>query len=135
MNLICKDESFRIIGASFEVYNFLGHGFLESVYQECLSIEFTKRCIPFESEVRLRMSYKDCELHQKYIADYVCFKGIILELKAHKELAREHQAQTINYLKATGFALGILINFGNPNKLEYQRFLNPDMDSQNSGDS
>ncbi|NDV63587.1 GxxExxY protein [Puniceicoccales bacterium CK1056] len=135
MPLIYKEESFKIVGACFEVYNLQGHGFLEAVYQECLEIEFRKRGIPFESQISLRLQYKDCHLRHRYIADFLCFESVIVEIKAHKELAKEHRAQTINYLKSTGFQLGILINFGNPRKLEYERFLNLKNDKKNSCNS
>jgi len=106
-----------------EVHKTLGCGFLEPVYQEALSIEFNKQHIPYEKERVLSINYKDIELEKKYNADFVCYGKIILETKAVKELCDNHRAQIINYLKATGFKLGLLVNFGEPS-LKYERFIN-----------
>ena len=80
--LIYSDESYAINGAAFQVYNTLGHGFLEAVYQEALEIEFKKRGIPYEREKELKITYDGTELKQTYKADFVCFEKIIVELKA-----------------------------------------------------
>ena len=122
--VLYKEESYQIIGASFEVYNEMGTGFLEAVYQECLGLEFELRSIPFDEMKELPVCYKSKKLRQRYVCDFVCFDKIIVELKATKHIADEHRAQIINYLKATGNKLGLLINFGNPSKLEYERFIN-----------
>lgn len=122
VDLIYKDECFKIIGACLEVHNTLGCGFLEPVYQEALSIEFQKQNIPFEKEKVLSIVYKDIELEKKYIADFVCYDKIIIELKALSSLTSEHEAQILNYLKATGFKLGLLINFGEKS-LKYKRMV------------
>lgn len=111
------------MGACIEVHKEKGCGFLEAVYQECLEIEFSRRGIPFVSQVPVILEYKTIQLRQRYIPDFVCFGKIILELKAHKELLDKHRAQTINYLKATRFELAILINFGSK-RLQSQRFIN-----------
>ena len=121
--IVYKEESYKIIGACMEVHKTLGCGFLEPVYQEALSIEFKKQKIPFEKEKFLSIIYKDIELEKKYVADFVCYNKIILETKAVKELCDNHRAQTINYLKATKFKLGLLVNFGEPS-LKYERFVN-----------
>jgi len=121
-NLIYKEESYQIIGACMEVHKTLGCGFLEPVYQEALSIEFQKQNIPFEKEKILSIIYKDIELEKKYIADFVCFSKIIIELKALSALTSEHESQVINYLKATGFKLSILVNFGEES-LKYKRIV------------
>ena len=121
-NLIHKEESYQIIGACMEVHKTLGCGFLEPVYQEALSIEFQKQNIPFEKEKILSIIYKDIELEKKYIADFVCFSKIIVELKALSALTSEHESQVINYLKATGFKLSILVNFGEES-LKYKRIV------------
>jgi len=121
-NLIYKEESYQIIGACMEVHKTLGCGFLEPVYQEALSIEFQKQNIPFEKEKILSIIYKDIELEKKYIADFVCFSKIIVELKALSALTSEHESQVINYLKATGFKLSILVNFGEES-LKYKRIV------------
>ena len=110
--IIYKDESYAIQGAVFEVYREMGSGFLESVYQECLEKELSSRNISFVSQQELKLTYKGDELKQAYKPDLICFNRIIVELKAVKEIAPEHKAQVINYLKATGMKLGLLINFG-----------------------
>ena len=121
--LIYKDESYAIIGACFNVYKTMGCGFLESVYQECLEIEFDYQGIPFVSQKQLKLTYRDRELKQKYRADFVCFEKIIIELKATSGLIKEYESQVLNYLNATKFKLGILVNFGHHPKLEYKRLV------------
>src|SRR5262249_23321157 len=115
------EESYRIMGACFEVYKEMGCGFLEAVYQECLEIEMTLRAIPFKPQVGLGLVYKDRILKQKYQPDFICFDKIILEIKAVSQLTPEHYAQVHNYLKATKHRLGLLVNFGHYPKLEYKR--------------
>ena len=107
-----QGESSQIIKACFEVHNVLGAGFLEPVYQEALQNELTLMGIPFEREKRLNVFYKGIKLEKFYIADFVCFGKIIIEVKATEGLVDEHIAQVLNYLKATDFKLGLLINFG-----------------------
>jgi GxxExxY protein len=119
--IIYKKESYSIIGACFEVYNAKGCGFLEPVYQECLIIEFEYQRIPAISKPSLTLSYRGRMLLQTYQPDFVCFEKIILELKTVSKLADEHRAQLLNYLHATGFELGLLVNFGHYPKLEYER--------------
>ena len=123
VDLIYKEESYKIIGACMEVHKYLGCGFLEDVYQEALAIEFRCQGIPFEQEKELTITFKGIELEKKYNADFVCYGKIILETKAVKELCDNHRAQIINYLKATKFKLGLLVNFGEPS-LKYERFIN-----------
>ena len=123
-NFIFKDESYAIIGACFEVYKEKGPGFLEPVYQECLSFELEYCSIPFAQQSRLKLEYKGQELQQGYQPDFFCYDRIILEIKAVKKLTDEHRAQVINYLKATGVKLGLLVNFGHYPQLEYERFIN-----------
>ncbi len=118
--LIFKGESYDIIGACMEVHRQLGCGFLEQVYQEALTLEFDDRAIPFEREKRLTIRYKGFLLQKEYVADFICFDKIILEIKALNRLKSEHTAQILNYLKATEYKLGILINFGTIS-LEYKR--------------
>ncbi len=121
MAIVLKDESYKVIGACFEVYNTMGCGFLEGVYQECLGIEFFNQTIPFKAQVPLELVYKEKPLQQKYIPDFICFEEIIVEIKALKELCDEHRSQVHNYLKATGYKLGLLVNFGQYPKLQYER--------------
>ena len=122
--ILFKEESYRIIGACFEVYKEKGNGFLEAVYQECLAMEFAGQGIPFAEHPKLRLSYKGQPLSQTYEPDFLCFERIIVELKAVKTLVDEHWAQVINYLKATEKELGLLVNFGHYPKIEHERFIN-----------
>jgi GxxExxY protein len=119
--IIYKNESYAIIGACFEMYNEKGCGFLEPVYQECLGIEFEHQRIPAIAKPSLTLSYRGRILKQTYEPDYVCFGKIIVELKAVSALTDEHRAQLLNYLHATGFELGLLVNFGHYPGLEYER--------------
>ena len=119
--IIYKKESDAIIGACFEVYNEKGSGFLEPVYQECLGIEFEHQRIPAIPKPALTLSYRNRTLTQTYMPDFVCFQKVILELQAASKLIDEHRAQLLNYLHATGFELGLLVNFGHHPKLEYER--------------
>jgi GxxExxY protein len=119
--IIFKSESYAIIGACFEVYNEKGCGFLEPVYQECLGIEFAYLGIPAIAKPSLTLTYRGRILTQTYQPDYVCFEKIIVELKAASALTDEHRAQLLNYLHATGFKLGLLVNFGHYPGLEYER--------------
>ncbi len=121
--IVYSQESYKIIGAAFNVYNTLGHGFLEAVYQECLELEFKKQGIPYEREKEIKIYYDGQELKQTYRADFVCYDKIIVELKAVSELDEAHHAQVYNYLHATGFKLGILLNFGCSDGLEKDRIV------------
>lgn len=121
--LVYRDESYKIVGACFEVYKDKGCGFLESVFQECLELEFGFQGVPFDAQRALRVEYKGHPLKQDFIADFVCFDKIIVELKAVSRLADEHRAQVLNYLNATGFKLGLLVNFGHHPKLEWERIV------------
>jgi GxxExxY protein len=109
--LIYKEESNLIIGAAIEVQMNMGIGFLEPVYQEVLEMEFAERGIPFEREKELLLSYKGKELKKRYYADFVCYDKIILELKVCDKITKIHESQVINYLNATNFKLGIIMNF------------------------
>src|SRR5437868_1514277 len=119
--LLYEQETYRILGACFEVYKEKGCGFLEAVYQECLEIEFELQGTLFVPQQQLALSYKGRTLKQKYIPDFVVFEKIILEIKAVSQLADEHRAQLHNYLKATGSRLGLLVNFGHYPKVEHER--------------
>jgi len=121
--IIYRAESYAIIGACFEVYKAMGPGFLEPVYQECLEIEFGDRNLPFIPQAALALSYKGRPLKGRYTPDFVCHEKIILEIKAVSALTDEHRAQVINYLKATGHRLGLLVNFGHHPKLEWERIV------------
>lgn len=123
MALIYSNESYAINGAAMDVFNNLGHGFLEAVYQEALEIEFKKRNIPYEREKELIICYKGEVLKQTYKADFVCYGKIVVELKAVSELSDVHRSQVFNYLHATGFRLGLLLNFGFSDGLQRERIV------------
>ena len=121
--LILKDESYAVIGAAMEVHRVLGPGFLEKVYQEAMQLELNALRIPFEAEKPIGIDYKGQCLTQRYYADLVCFEQIIVEMKALKQLSGKEDAQLLNYVRATGFKVGLLINFGSHGKLEHKRFV------------
>jgi GxxExxY protein len=121
--LLLEEETFRIRGAVFEVSGQLGAGFLEAVYQEALSIELRAREIPFAASPALAITYKGKLPSQTYRPDFVCFDSVIVELKAMREVAAEHRAQLINYLKATGLRVGLLVNFGCAPKARVERLV------------
>ena len=111
------------MGAAFEVYNIMGHGFLEEVYQDCLELELRARDIPFQHQPELPLFYKGQRLSRYYRPDLYVWDGIVVELKAVRELAEEHRAQLINYLKAAKKRIGYLINFGSAKELQWERFI------------
>jgi GxxExxY protein len=121
--LILKDEVFAIIGAAIEVHRELGPGFLEAIYQEAMEIELASHNIPFEARKTLTISYKGRPLKKEYEADLVCYGHIIVELKALDRLSGKEEAQILNYLKATGLRVGLLVNFGSHGRLEWKRFV------------
>lgn len=123
MEIVYAAESYKIIGACFEVYKEKGCGFTEPVYQECLEIELGMQGIPFRANELLPLKYKDRPLKQRFKPDFVCFELIVVEIKAVAQLVDEHRAQVHNYLKATGLKLGLLVNFANYPKLEYERIV------------
>ena len=105
--ILFKDESYKIIGACFEVYNQKGYGFTEPIYQECLSKEFEIQGIPFLAQPELSLTYKGLLLEQKFRPDFICFDKIIVEIKSVSALTDAHRAQILNYLHSTGFELGL----------------------------
>jgi len=120
--LIYPEETYLIIGACIEVYNVMGCGFLEAVYQKCLEREFSLRGIPAEAQTRINLTYKGYPIDQEYTPDFVCYGKIIIEIKAEAKLVDVNRAQILNYLNATGFQLGLLVNFGHHKTLEWERF-------------
>lgn len=110
--LLLGPEVYAIMGAAFEVHNELGSGYLEAVYQEGMEIELALRQIPFHPQCNLAIHYKGQPLKKQYCADLVCFRSIIVEIKAADTLTSRDEAQLLNYLKATGFRVGVLIAFG-----------------------
>ena len=114
-------QTHALIGVAMEVHRQLGHGFLEAVYQEAFAIEISERGIPFEREVNLVISYKGKPLSCEYRADFLCYKRVVVELKAVSKILSSHHSQVISELKATGYHVGLLLNFGAAS-LEQQRF-------------
>ena len=121
-DFLYKDESYKIVGAMMAVHRELGCGFLEAVYQEALEIEFKLRGIPFEREKELCIYYKNNKLTKTYQPDFICYDKIIVELKAVEQMNSVYYAQTLNYMKITGFKLGLLANFGRKS-LQVERLL------------
>ena len=121
--IIHKEESYRIIGACFEVYNEKGNGFTEPIYQECLEIELGMQQIPYQTQPRLPLTYKGRPLRQRFQPDFICYDKAILEIKAVSALTDEHRSQVLNYLNATGYRLALLVNFGAHGKLEWERIV------------
>lgn len=122
--IVLPDESYRIMGACFEVYREMGPGFLEAVYQECLEIEFEIQGLPARSQMELPLRYKQRLLRKGYTPDFICYDAIVLEIKAVTELTDVFRAQVLNYLKATRMRLGLLVNFNHYPKLQYERIVN-----------
>jgi GxxExxY protein len=121
--LLLKEEVFKIVGAAIEVQRELGSGFLEPVYQEAMVIELASSSIPFEAQKALQIMYKGHKLKKEYVPDFVCYQQIIVELKALAQLSGIEEAQALNYLKATGFRVALLLNFGSRGKLEWRRLV------------
>ena len=120
--LIYEEETYAIRGAIFEVYRILGDGYLEEVYQNALEEELKLRNVPFAAKQKLHIMYKgrDCGLYEP---DLTCFDKIIVELKAVENLHPKHSAQLMNYLRATGHKLGLLVNFCAYPKVDIRRIV------------
>ena len=121
-NLLFKAEVYKLNGLAMRVYNELGFGFLEAVYQEAFEIELKKNSIPYEREKSLDIYYDNIKLSKSYRADFFCYDNIIVELKATSGLIGKDENQLLNYLKITGTKVGLLYNFGTT-KLEYKRMI------------
>lgn len=122
-----KAEGYKLMGAAFEVYNQLGYGMAEEVYQQSLEIELALRGIPFRSKQELAMFYKGQPLETHYKPDLFVYEGIVVELKAVSELVSDHEAQLFNYLRIARQPVGYLINFGSKAELEWKRFIVSDL--------
>ena len=120
--MFLEEESYNLIGAGMSVHGELGCGYLEAVYQEAFAIELEIRGIAFEREKQLTLHYRNRVLRKSYYADFFCYDKIIVELKAFQSLHPEHEAQVLNYLKATGCKLGLLFNFG-ARSFQYKRLV------------
>ena len=118
-----KDEGYRFMAAAFEVYNQLGFGMAEEIYQESVEIELELRGIPFESKRPLTAAYKGRVLEKRYFPDLFVFGCLVVEIKAVTELLSEHEAQLYNYLRITKQPVGYLVNFGTPSKLQWKRLI------------
>ena len=123
MELIYKEEVFAVVGAAMKVHGELGAGFLEPVYQEAIEIEMGWRHIPFVAQQPLAIYYCGQKLRKEYIADLICYEKMVVELKALDRLSGREEAQVLHYLKATGFRVGVLINFGSHGTLEWKRLV------------
>ena len=123
-DIIYREESYRLVGACFEVYKLKGCGFTEGIYYECLMIELELQGIPFVTQPKLELEYKGRLLEQNFRPDFICFEKIVVEIKSLERLADVHRAQTLNYLNATKYDLALLINLGHFPKLEYERIVN-----------
>ena len=122
-----KDRMYQIIGAAMALYNEIGSGYSEPIYQECLSVICTEKNIPWEREKMLKMYFHGVELEKTYKADFVCYDDIIVELKAVSELLSEHRAQLFNYMRITNSNFGILINFGEKDRLHAEKYMYNDL--------
>ena len=118
-----KDEGYKFMGAAFEVYNDRGYGLAEEIYQECLEIELELRHISFQPKTELRCFYKGHELKKRYIPDLFVLGCLVVELKSVAELAPEHEAQLLNYMRIARQPVGYLVNFGHRETLEWKRFI------------
>jgi GxxExxY protein len=123
MMLLFEEETYKIIGACMKVHKALGNGFLESVYQEALVKAFAGDGITFEQKKKLKIKMGDIDLEKYFVADFVCYDNIIIEIKASTFIHKDNESQTINYLKASGLPIGLLINFGQTS-LQWKRFIN-----------
>ncbi|MGO8752355.1 MAG: GxxExxY protein [Thermoguttaceae bacterium] len=130
-----EEEGYKLMGAAFEVYNQLGYGMAEEVYQQSLEIELVLCGIPFQSKKELTVFYKDRALETRYKPDLFAFGGIVVELKAVAELISEHEAQVFNYMRIARQPVGYLINFGHKGELQWKRFILSDLHRKSDGNA
>jgi GxxExxY protein len=117
-----QQEGYDFMAAAFEVYNDMGNGYTEDIYHEALELELADRKISYRAQAELTIHYKGKPLRKKFRPDLLVSNDLIIELKAASSLTSEHEAQLLNYLKATGKPVGYLVNFGCREKLEWKRF-------------
>ena len=122
-----ENEGYLLMGAAFEVYNQLGYGMAEEVYQQCLEIELNLRGISFVTKRELTLIYKGREIDKRYVPDLFAFGSIVVELKSVKELSPEHEAKLLNYMRIAKQPVGYLLNFGRRDELEWKRFVLSDL--------
>jgi len=129
-----KEEGYKLMGAAFDVYNELGYGMAEEIYQQSLEIELGLRQIPFLTKHDLTVFYKDRQLETRYKPDLFVFGGIVVELKAVAELDSDHEAQLFNYMRIARQPVGYLINFGHKGELQWKRFILSDLHHSQKGE-
>ena len=122
-----KEEGYKLMGAAFEVYNQLGYGMAEEIYQQSLEIELSLRGIPFRTKQELLVFYKNRQLETRYKPDLLVFEGLVVELKAVTELTSDHEAQLFNYMRIARLPVGYLLNFGHKGELQWKRFILSDL--------
>lgn len=122
MDIIQKEEYYKVVGICMEVHKHLKGGLLEIVYKDALEYEFQKNNIPYQREKEYFIEYKDIVLPHKFYADFVVYDDIILEVKAIREIVDVHIAQTLNYVRLINGRLGIIANFSN-RSLEHKRIV------------
>ena len=127
---IHKDEGYRFMAAAFEVYNDRGYGLAGEIYQECLEIELALRGMSFRAKTELTCFYKGRELKKHYVPDLFVLGCLVVELKAVTDLAPEHEAQLLNYMRIARQPVGYLVNFGHKGTLEWKRFILSEFISQ-----
>jgi GxxExxY protein len=130
-----QDEGYRLMGAAFEVYNEIGYGMAEEVYQQSLEIELDLRGIPFHTKRELRVFYKNHRLQTCYKPDLIVFDAVVVELKAVTELTSDHEAQLFNYMRIARQPVGYLLNFGHRGELQWKRLILSDLHSGKEGNA
>ena len=128
-----QDEGYRLMGAAFEVYNELGYGMAEEIYQQSLEIELSLRNIPFHTKRELPVFYKNRMLDTLYRPDLLVWDAIVVELKAVSDLVSDHEAQLFNYMRIARQPVGYLLNYGKKGELEWKRFILSDLHSRQEG--
>lgn len=121
--LLLKEEVYAVVGAAIEVHREMGCGFFEAAYQEAMELEMGERGVPYLSQQLLKIRYKQWVLKKEYIADFICYGKLLIEIKAIDRLTSKDEAQVLNYLKATGFEVAVLINFGAHGRLQWKRLV------------